>query len=139
MLDHVSIPVRDPARAAAFYDGVLAAIGLRRVKEAGGAVGYGREPGWPVFWLEPDTGPDRGRSARAGLGLHISFRANARSEVHAFHAAALAGYNLHAVAAWVTGADAHVPEQILTYYGARQWALTWQPTFTPNSGTTEHL
>ena len=41
-----------------------------------------------------------------------------------FHAAALAKYDLRAVAAWVTGADPQVPEQILTYYGAGQWALT---------------
>jgi type IV secretion system protein VirD4 len=41
-----------------------------------------------------------------------------------FHAAALAGYDMRAVAAWVSGADPHVPEQILTQYGARQWALT---------------
>ena len=41
-----------------------------------------------------------------------------------FHAAALGGYDMRAVAAWVSGADPHVPEQVLTYYGARQWALT---------------
>ena len=41
-----------------------------------------------------------------------------------FHAAALAGYDLRAVAAWVSGADPHVPEQILAAAGARQWALT---------------
>jgi type IV secretion system protein VirD4 len=41
-----------------------------------------------------------------------------------FHAAALAGYDLRAVTAWVAGADPHVPEQILVSYGARQWALT---------------
>jgi len=41
-----------------------------------------------------------------------------------FHAAALAGYDMRAVAAWVSGADAHVPEQILAAAGARQWALT---------------
>jgi len=41
-----------------------------------------------------------------------------------FHAAALAGYDLRAVTAWVSGADPDVPEQVLTYYGARQWALT---------------
>jgi hypothetical protein len=41
-----------------------------------------------------------------------------------FHAAALAGYDLRAVAAWVSGADPNVPEQVLAYYGARQWALT---------------
>jgi type IV secretion system protein VirD4 len=41
-----------------------------------------------------------------------------------FHAAALAGYDLRAVAAWVAGADPAIPEQILASYGARQWALT---------------
>jgi type IV secretory pathway TraG/TraD family ATPase VirD4 len=41
-----------------------------------------------------------------------------------FHAAALAGYDLRAVAAWVSGADPEIPEQILAAAGARQWALT---------------
>ena len=41
-----------------------------------------------------------------------------------FHAAAIVGYDLRAVAAWVSGADPHLPEQILTAAGARQWALT---------------
>ena len=41
-----------------------------------------------------------------------------------FHAAALAGYDMRAVAAWVSGADPHVPERILAAAGARQWALT---------------
>ena len=41
-----------------------------------------------------------------------------------FHAAALAGYDLRAVAAWVSGADPHVPERILAAAGARQWAFT---------------
>jgi len=41
-----------------------------------------------------------------------------------FHAAALAGYDLRAVTAWVSGADPDTPEQILAAAGARQWALT---------------
>src|SRR5207244_960949 len=41
-----------------------------------------------------------------------------------YHAAALAGYDLRAVAAWVSGADPAVPERILLAAGARQWALT---------------
>jgi type IV secretory pathway TraG/TraD family ATPase VirD4 len=41
-----------------------------------------------------------------------------------FHAAALAGYNMRAVAAWVSGADPRVPERILIDAGAQQWALT---------------
>jgi type IV secretory pathway TraG/TraD family ATPase VirD4 len=41
-----------------------------------------------------------------------------------FHAAALAGFDMRAVAAWVSGADPDVPERILVAAGARQWALT---------------
>jgi type IV secretion system protein VirD4 len=41
-----------------------------------------------------------------------------------FHAAALANYDLRAVAAWVSGADPAVPERILVAAGARHWALT---------------
>jgi type IV secretion system protein VirD4 len=41
-----------------------------------------------------------------------------------FHAAALADYDLRAVAAWVSGADPDVPEQILAAEGAHQWAVT---------------
>jgi catechol 2,3-dioxygenase-like lactoylglutathione lyase family enzyme len=112
MLDHVSIPVRDPARAAAFYDAVLGTIGLRRVKEVGGAVGYGVEPGWPMFWLEPDLRPESGKSARAGLGLHISFRARSRAEVHAFHATALHHGGRDA------GAPGPRPQYSAGFYGA---------------------
>ena len=41
-----------------------------------------------------------------------------------FRAAALAGYDLRAVAAWVSGADLDVPERILAAVGADQWAVT---------------
>ena len=41
-----------------------------------------------------------------------------------YHAAALAGYDMRAVTAWVSGADPQVPERILAAAGARQWALT---------------
>jgi len=46
MLDHISIPVADIARAAVFYDAVLATIGLRRRKErqAQSAMDPRREP-----------------------------------------------------------------------------------------------
>jgi type IV secretion system protein VirD4 len=41
-----------------------------------------------------------------------------------FCAAALGGYDMRAVAAWVTGADPRVPERILAEAGAHQWART---------------
>lgn len=87
-IDHVSFPVRDFARAAQFYDTVLASIGLTRAKQREGAIGYGRGSGWPpVFWIlaAADTS-----AAKPGTGLHVSFRVSSREEVHAFHATALA-------------------------------------------------
>jgi type IV secretion system protein VirD4 len=41
-----------------------------------------------------------------------------------FYAAAVACYDLRAVAAWVSGAEPEVPERILIAAGARQWACT---------------
>jgi type IV secretory pathway TraG/TraD family ATPase VirD4 len=41
-----------------------------------------------------------------------------------FCAAALAGYDMQTVAAWVSGARPDEPERILAAAGARQWALT---------------
>lgn len=87
MLDHLSIPVADIERAGAFYDAVLATIGLSRRKQRADAIGYGPEdrPA-PIFWILEQQGEDR---ARAGIGLHISFQAAKRADVDAFHAMAL--------------------------------------------------
>src|SRR5271157_4273151 len=87
-IDHVSIPVRDFARAAAFYDRVFSTLGLIRRKERDGAIGYGPDAiAPPIFWILART--DSG-AATPGVGLHISFRARSRAEVHAFHETALA-------------------------------------------------
>lgn len=87
MIDHVSLPVRDLSSAAAFYDDVLATLGLGRQRERDEAVGYGPgDPLPPVFWIlaRSELG-----AARPGIGLHVSFRARDRDEVHAFHRIAL--------------------------------------------------
>lgn len=109
MLDHVSIPVADLARAGAFYDAVLSCLGLVRRKEVRGAIGYGpaARPA-PVFWLEPR----RERSATPGFGLHISFQAADRASVDAFFAAALAAGGRDA------GAPGPRPEYTQPFYGA---------------------
>ena len=87
LLDHVSIPVADVDRAAAFYDAVLATIGLGRRKQRRGAIGYGpADRAAPIFWIL--TRSEEG-SATAGLGLHLSFQAPDRRSVDTFHEAAL--------------------------------------------------
>jgi catechol 2,3-dioxygenase-like lactoylglutathione lyase family enzyme len=85
-IDHVSIPVADFETSAKFYDAVLATLGLRRRKQREGAIGWGPDDVLPpIFWIhakEPGA-------ATSGLGLHISFRARDRAEVHAFHETAM--------------------------------------------------
>jgi catechol 2,3-dioxygenase-like lactoylglutathione lyase family enzyme len=87
-IDHVSLPVRDIESAAAFYDPVLATLGLRRFKQRDGAIGYGPDDDSPaIFWILARA--EQG-SAEPGTGLHVSFRAADRAQVHAFYETALA-------------------------------------------------
>ncbi|HWA91546.1 MAG TPA: VOC family protein [Rhizomicrobium sp.] len=103
MIDHVSIAVADLARSAAFYEAVLAPLGLTRlVARADATVGFGKR--YPEFWL----------NARAGLapqpettGTHVCLRAPSEEAVRRFHDAALA----------MGGRDAGAP-------GPRQAAFT---------------
>ena len=86
MIDHITIGVTDFARATAFYNQVLAPLGVKRVfdvptEETRGVqvTGYGEDRPW--FWLA-------GERPASGL-LHIAFQARTPAEVDAFHAAAL--------------------------------------------------
>jgi catechol 2,3-dioxygenase-like lactoylglutathione lyase family enzyme len=110
MLDHVSIPVADLDRAAAFYDAVLATLGFGRRKQRAGAIGYGPPTrAAPVFWIlaRVETG-----SADPGLGLHVSFEAPDRASVDAFHAAGLRSGGNDA------GSPGLRPEYTMPFYGA---------------------
>jgi len=110
LIDHISIPVADLSRAAAFYDPVLATVGLSRRKERPGAIGYGPDTrAAPVFWIL-----DRARegSANPGIGLHVSFEAPDRRSVAAFHATALRHGGKDA------GAPGLRPQYTMPFYGA---------------------
>ncbi|NDC60118.1 MAG: VOC family protein, partial [Alphaproteobacteria bacterium] len=91
-LDHVSIGVRDVARAKAFYDAVLAPLGMTPVmpvKLPNGelvSVGYGDAGGRPVFWIGLPL--NRGAPS-AGNGVHLAFAAPSRAAVDAFYIAAV--------------------------------------------------
>jgi catechol 2,3-dioxygenase-like lactoylglutathione lyase family enzyme len=87
MLHHVSVGVRDVARAATFYDPVLAALGYKRVADySPGAIGYGEREGQPQFWI--GLPHDKG-AASVGNGTHVGFIARSKEAVNAFHEAAL--------------------------------------------------
>ncbi|HZZ61322.1 MAG TPA: VOC family protein [Roseiarcus sp.] len=84
MFDHISIGVRDIARAKAFYDRALEPLGFRRLSTAEDSLGYGRESVGLWISATPSPVPEDPRS-----GLHICFAAPDRQSVAAFHAAAL--------------------------------------------------
>ena len=85
MIDHVSIPVRDLQASARFYEAVLAPLGMRRVVERPGAIGFGKR--YPEFWLNLRAG----RAAMADSdGAHVCLRARDEATVQAFFAAAIA-------------------------------------------------
>ena len=83
MLAHVSIGVKDIARAKAFYDSALAPLGVTPQYAEGGSVGYGEAM---FFWLNEVAAPV---PANPESGLHFCFAAPTRASVDAFHAAAL--------------------------------------------------
>jgi catechol 2,3-dioxygenase-like lactoylglutathione lyase family enzyme len=87
MLHHVSVGVADVARAAAFYDPVLKALGYKRVMDfSPGAIGYGESAGRPQFWIGL---PHDQRLPSAGNGAHVGFMARSKAQVNKFHEAAL--------------------------------------------------
>ena len=85
MFDHVSIGVRDIARAKTFYDRALEPIGLKRLSDGEDSLGYGKEA--VGLWIGATKSPVPDDSSS---GLHICFTAPDRESVIKFHAAALA-------------------------------------------------
>jgi catechol 2,3-dioxygenase-like lactoylglutathione lyase family enzyme len=85
MIDHVSLPVRDLAAAAAFYESLLAPLGYARLVERPATIGFGKK--YPELWLNLRAGL---APAPANPGTHIALRAPSETAVRAFHAAALA-------------------------------------------------
>lgn len=86
MLHHVSVGVSDVARAAEFYDAVLAALGYKRTAQyLPFALAYGE--GFSEFWIQR---PHDKRDATSGNGVHVAFAARSREAVHRFHETALA-------------------------------------------------
>ncbi len=76
MFDHITIGVSDVPRSTAFYDAVLAPLGLRPLwRDGEGAVGYGRKH--PQFWIVIPLDESR----PASNGTHTAFIAPSRESV----------------------------------------------------------
>lgn len=87
ILHHVSVGVKDVEAAGRFYDAVLGALGLKRLRDhSSGAVAYGEPDGPPEFWVGL---PHDRKRASSGNGTHIAFAARNIAAVQAFYKAAL--------------------------------------------------
>ncbi|MGH6872066.1 MAG: VOC family protein [Rhizomicrobium sp.] len=110
MLHHVSMGVRDVARAATFYDPVMKALGYKRVADyAPAAIAYGESKDKAELWI--GLPHDQGMPS-AGNGSHVAFAAKSRAAVNKFHAAALAAGGSN------NGEPGPRPDYGLAYYGA---------------------
>lgn len=84
MIDHLSIGVRDIAKAKRFYDAALKPLGYSCLDATESLLGYGRQI--IAFWIGATEHPV---PADDKSGLHVCFTAPNRESVDAFHEAAL--------------------------------------------------
>jgi catechol 2,3-dioxygenase-like lactoylglutathione lyase family enzyme len=107
MIHHLSVGTNDINRSAAFYDPLMALLGLRRVQSDARSIDYGISD--ILFSVEP---PSDGQPATAGNGVHIAFTARDRWMVDTFHRLALQHGGRDA------GAPGLRPDYDAHYYGA---------------------
>jgi catechol 2,3-dioxygenase-like lactoylglutathione lyase family enzyme len=81
MISHVSIGVRDIAKADRFYDAALAPLGYKRLYDSAEALGYGAKS--PELWVMK---VERPVPADEASGLHLCFDAADRAGVDGFYA-----------------------------------------------------
>jgi catechol 2,3-dioxygenase-like lactoylglutathione lyase family enzyme len=89
MFSYVSLGTRDIAQAIRFYDAVLTPLGHRRIEDYdpdAQSAAWGLDDPGPHLWV---TQPFDGQPASVGNGTMVSFLAESRAAVDAFHAAAL--------------------------------------------------
>ena len=81
MLDHITLSVTDVEASRAFYDRVLAPLGIKRLYADGGhAAGYGKGQK-AFFWIAQQNRP--------ATQVHVAFAASTREAIVAFYELAL--------------------------------------------------
>lgn len=108
MIDHLSLGTRRYVESVAFYQRVLAPLGLQLLRDTGQEAAFGTAERW-CFFLYPVPADE---AVVAGRGTHVAFAAPSRAAVQATHAAALQQ----------SGLDIFTPRQrpdiSETYFGA---------------------
>jgi len=84
MLNHVSVGVTDLTKSRRFYDAALKPLGYKCLFEGAEYLGYGIST--PEFWILAVKHPV---PANNESGLHFCFDASRRTDVNAFHQAAI--------------------------------------------------
>ena len=92
MFSHITHGTNNMERARAFYDPVLATLGISCFWTEGEYAGYGEHRG-TEFWLLP---PFDGEAPTVGNGQMTAFLAPDRTAVDAFYSAALPGAAMRA-------------------------------------------
>lgn len=108
MFSHITVGTNDLARAGAFYDEVLATLGITRQFDRDSFVAY-QGDGYGRFFVMT---PFDGDAATIGNGVHVAFVADSRAAVDDFHATALGAGGTD------EGAPGLRPHYSENYYGA---------------------
>lgn len=83
---HVTVGTNDLSKARAFYDSVLGKLGHKRIADLADNGSIWGESAPSFFVLKPANGAP----ASVGNGVTVSFEAQNRAAIDAFHAAAIA-------------------------------------------------
>lgn len=86
MIGYLTLGTNDLARAAAFYDALLAEIGGKRWMETERSIAWSAAPGTPGLSI---CKPFNGEAATAGNGTMIALAAGSQEKVDALHLKAL--------------------------------------------------
>ncbi|MDD2759735.1 MAG: VOC family protein [Methylomonas sp.] len=87
MIGYVTLGTNDIARAAAFYDALLAELGAKRIMETDRFIAWGTAPNAPALSV---IKPFDGKPASVGNGVMVALYAENKDKVQAVYEKALA-------------------------------------------------
>ena len=86
MIGYVTLGTNDIAKAACFYDALLAEFGARRAMETDRYIAWATAAGAPMLFV---IKPEDGKPATVGNGVMIALAASSKAQVDALHRKAL--------------------------------------------------